>query len=166
MAPKTPRTPKTPPSRILTVVEWKQCSSCQSTYYARDSHESFCATISSGQPFSVKNHGFVHDKQLYGIITDECTECPSFQMKIEKTNLVLLSPAVMQLCGIQIGAPITVDSLGLKSSCSILNAWPCPHLHPTSIFVHNDGKYNYRDKMITKLIFSFFFYISFENTVQ
>jgi hypothetical protein len=147
MAPKTPRTPKTPPSRVLTMVEWKQCPSCQSTYYTRDSHESFCATISSGQPFSVKNHGFVHDKQLYGIITDECTECPSFQMKIEKTNLVFLSPAVMQLCGIQIGAPVSVASLGIKSSCSILNAWPCPHLHPTSIFVHNDGKYNYRNNI-------------------
>ena len=157
MAPKTPITPKTVPSRVLTVVEWKQCSSCQSTYHARDSHGSVCATIGSGQPFSVKNHGFVLDKQLYGKITDECTECPSFQMKIEKTNLVFLSPAVMQLCGIQIGAPVSVNSLGIKSSGSILNAWPCPHLQPTSIFVHNDGKYNYRNKILFKLIFYLLF---------
>ena len=68
----------------------------------------------------------------------QCKECHQFQSKMELLNLVRLAPATMQLCGIQIGAHVLVES---PNAAYVFKAWPCLHLHPPSVSIHSSGTF-------------------------
>lgn len=141
MAPKTPRTPQTP-SKTTARVEWKQCSSCKSTYVLRDSlrHEAVCSVIAAND-FSIAdvNHGFISNKVFYPVFDDNgCKECFQLAVKLQRSQLMLVPPSAMQLAGIQIGSHVLVETH--HSKLSIFMAWPCSHISPSSVHIDSDGK--------------------------
>lgn len=143
MAPRTPKTPKTP-SKVGSQSEWKYCSSCDSTFSSKDSpkHETSCSHISCKQ-FSHEfvQHGFVLDKELHAVIQETSEKEPEFKFKIERSNLVLMSVAAMQLCGIEIGSCVVAEVCGSPGLAAIFTAWPSKTIHPASVSINNEGNY-------------------------
>lgn len=142
MAPKTPRTPQTPSSRTTTKVEWKQCSTCKATFALRDSlrHEAVCSVIAT-QDFSIAdvNHGFVLNKAFYAVFDDNgCKDCLQLAVKLQRPQMMLIPPSIMQLTGIQIGSHVLVETQDCK--LSTFTAWPCSHISPSSMYTDPDGK--------------------------
>ena len=140
MAPKTPRTPQTP-SKATARVEWKQCSACKSTFVLRDSlrHEAVCSAIAAND-FSIAdvNHGFITNKIFYPVFDDSgCKDCFQLAVKLQRSQLMLVPPSVMQLTGIQIGSHVLVETH--DSKLSTFMAWPCSHISPSSVHIDPDG---------------------------
>ena len=152
MPPRTPKTPSKTPSKVSQIVEWKTCTQCQSTFHPKDRHETTCPSVVSHE-FSSAEHGLIYEKQLYATVQESaCKECPQFLMKIDKTHIVLVSPSAMQLCQVQIGSHVLVETCESPPMAWVFVAWPCLHLHPTSIYIENEGDCLLRMQFCPQLI--------------